>query len=118
MNALYYIDKMIIKLNKTGKQVQIVDDDGRVYGTSVSFLMSLIKGTSKVNFLLTSRLPFNLSPDRYKPSPLWIPEGMNKEAVIEELKQTDRSLKTSEDAFGSKGMKRKEDKVRYSDVKL
>jgi hypothetical protein len=56
--------------------VQIIDDDGRVYQTSVVFLQGLLMGKAKGNFVMTSRLPFNVAPDRFKPSKLYDPDGV------------------------------------------
>ena len=108
---------MIIKLNKGKTQVQIVDDNGKVYGTSVAYLQYLLTGTLKQPFILCSRLPFNVSPDRFKPSPLFIPEGMS-EAAVEALIKSDKELDTGNDSFSHKGTKDREDRKRYQDIKI
>ena len=62
---------MIVKLSSSGRAVQVVDDDGRVFQTSVEFVRGLLEGRSPRGFVLLTRLPFMVSKDRYKPSPVW-----------------------------------------------
>ena len=65
----------IIKLSKSGLQLQIVDDFGNVYGIAVSAARAVLDGKVRQGFSMASKLPFNVSPDRFGASPVWNPEG-------------------------------------------
>ena len=71
----------VVKLSASGKQFQVFDDDGNVFVTSITFLNSLLAGSSRKNFLLLSRLPDRVSTSRFKKSPVWYPSGY-KESVV------------------------------------
>ena len=68
----------VIKLTKSKKAIQIIDDDGRVYVTSVNSILYLLKGFAKGGFITTKRLPFDGAKDRFAPSELYDPEGVIK----------------------------------------
>ena len=99
----------VIKLNKSGKAGQVITDDGYVYQTSVVFLQGLLMGKAKGNFITTSRLPFNVAADRFKPSILWDPDGVFD---TEAKRQT---LNTTNDAFSVKDRETKATKEGFKD---
>jgi len=82
----------VLKLTSSGKAVQIITDDGYVYQTSVVFLQGLLMGKAKGNFITTCRLPFNVAPDRFKPSALYDPKGLFKGDAAKTLTTTNDSL--------------------------
>lgn len=68
----------VLRLSKSGGQLQFITDEGLVFGASsklVSGLLgkSLKGGGSKV--VVLARLPFQVSVDRFGKSPLWDPES-------------------------------------------
>ena len=63
----------IIKVSRSGRQFQVVDDFGRVYGISVLSVRNLLDGKVVKGFSLLNRLPFDVSPDRFQVSPIWDP---------------------------------------------
>ena len=101
----------VVKLNKSGKAVQIITDEGQVYQTSVVFLQGLLMGKAKGNFITTSRLPFNVAPGRFKPSILWDPNGVFKGDAA-------KTLTTTNDAFSVKETKKNEQKKMFEDIKV
>lgn len=99
----------VLKLTKSGKAIQVVDDDGRVYVTSVNSLVMLMNGNAKPGFLMMKRLPFNVSPDRFEQSPVYDPDG------VFEKEGTEKSLNTGNDMFSKKGREQSEQKKAYTD---
>lgn len=67
----------IVKLSKSGKQLQVVDDFGNVYGIAKVAVLNLLNGSVKQNFSIMTRLPFKVSTSRFGVSPLWDPNGTN-----------------------------------------
>ena len=68
----------IVKLSKSGKQVQFISDDGTLYGASVHLLKYIVEGKEMShgkNFVLLTRMPFSVSLDRFAKSPVWDPES-------------------------------------------
>lgn len=63
-------------MNKKGSQVLVIDDDGYVYATSTKYMLGLLSGSTKYDFILMSRLPWKASSERFKPSPLYDPTGI------------------------------------------
>lgn len=61
---------MIVKLTSSLKGVQIIDDDGKVFQTSVFALKSLLEGDNK-KFVICSKMPYDVSPDRFPKSPVY-----------------------------------------------
>jgi len=98
----------VLKLTSSGKAVQIIDDEGRVYQTSVVFLQGLLMGKAKGNFVTTSRLPFNVAPGRFKPSILYDPEGVFQGDAA-------KTLSTTNDSISVKTRKDKENKEMFED---
>lgn len=82
----------VIKLTKSGKAVQIVDDDGRIYQTSVNSMMYLLSGKAKGGFITTVRLPFSVAANRFAPSKLYDPNGVFKGDAGKTLTTTNDSL--------------------------
>jgi len=70
---------MIVKLSSSGRAVQVVDDGGCVFQTSVEFVRGLLEGRSPSGFVLLTRLPFKVASGRYKPSPVYNPVSGEKE---------------------------------------
>jgi hypothetical protein len=64
----------VVKLSASLKQVQFVDDDGRVFVTSVKFLLGLLSGGSPGRVLVLGLLPNRVSVDRFPKSEVWCPE--------------------------------------------
>ena len=85
----------IIKLTSSGKAVQVVTDNGEVYQTSVNFVQGLLMGKCKAGFITTKRMPFNVSPDKFKPSEVYDPQGTFKG-------NASKTLTSSNDAYSKK----------------
>ena len=66
----------VIKLSKSKKSVQFIDDNGNVFFTSVNYLLGLLNGKSPSGFILLKRLPIPISSGRFAKSPLWDPDGV------------------------------------------
>ena len=105
----------MIKLSKSGKQVQVITDEGHVFATSKAYLISLLNQTLKMDWVLLKRLPFNVSPDRFKKSEIWIPEGQDR-AYIE--KQLGLANSTKEDSFSPEAKKKRVQKKAYTDIDI
>ena len=107
---------MIIKLSNSGKQVQVVDDDGCVFGTSLVFLNGLLEGRSPLNFVLMTRLPFKVAKGRFKPSPTWNPSTNTKEVEIKDTSD----VKVEDDpyavAYSYKDVKEKKENKPIGDL--
>jgi len=101
----------VVKLTKSGRAVQIIDDEGRVYQTSVVFMQGLLMGKAKGNFITTCRLPFNFAPDRFKPSELYDPDGVWDG-------DNSKTLTTTNDAVSVKTRMEKEEKRSFVDKKV
>ena len=106
---------MIIKVSSSGKQLQVVDDDGFVFGTSVTFLKGLLDNKSK--FLLLTKMPFKVSKSRYKPSPVYNPVSGEKELELSQLERVDE-LSTSDDAFSQKVLKQGKVKKGFEEIEV
>jgi len=65
----------VMKMTKSGKAVQVIDDDGNVFGTSLVAIQNMLSGTIRGNFVLMSRMPYKVNADRFKDSPLYMPPG-------------------------------------------
>ena len=61
-----------IKLTTSGKAIQFIDDEGRVYQTSLYDYSLLVAGKKK--FTTPVRLPHDVSPQRFPPSKLLMPD--------------------------------------------
>ena len=102
----------ILKLTKSGKAVQVIDDDGRVYITSVNFVQGLLMGKSKFGFIKTKRLPFNVSKDRFEPSELYDPDGIYKGNAA----KTFEKVTTTNDPLSVKSREDKKQKKNYEEI--
>ena len=67
----------VIKLTSSGKAFLFIDDDGRTYSTSLSFVSQLMQNKLKQKFVLLSRLPWDTNDSRFKKSPLYDPQGIS-----------------------------------------
>jgi len=105
----------ILKLTSSGKAIQVVDDFGNVYQTSLNSIHYLLGGKSKGNFITTKRLPFKVAPDRYKPSELWLPDGVDPRTYES---PDGGELTTTTDAFSVKDRKDKQEVKGYSDKNI
>ena len=86
----------VIKLNASGKAVQVITDEGVMFQTSRFYVEQMLSGKLNVPFILMSRLENGVSPDRFKKSPVW--------SGNLGVKTTDPSqpLTTTNDAFSVK----------------
>jgi len=105
----------IVKITKNGKQVQFITDEGHVFGTSTVFMTGLLMGKSKAGFLLLSRLPFNSAMDRFKPSPLYDPQGIFDTEEKRRTLNGPNNLTTANDALSVKEREKKEVKKGFED---
>ena len=101
----------VIKLTSSGKGILVIDDEGKVYVTSVNSITYLLNGHAKGGFITTKRLPNNVAKDRFKPSELYDPDGIYKGDAV-------KSLTTTNDPFSVKDRKEKEVKKSYTDKKV
>lgn len=93
----------VVKLTRSKKAVLFIDDDGHVFQTSVLYLAKLMSGElqSRYPFILLTRLPFDVTPDHFKKSPVY---GESVVAVEELTRKNDAlsasALKGKEEARG------------------
>ena len=73
-----------IKLTTSGKAIQFIDDDGRVFQTSTYDYGLLVGGKKK--FISPIRLPHDVSPTRFPPSKMWNPATGKTEEVARNFK--------------------------------
>lgn len=101
----------VIRLTKSKKAINIIDDEGKSYITSVNSITYLLNGHAKGDFITTKRLPHNVAPGRFAPSELYDPEGVFQGDAA-------KSLTTANDAVSIKGRKEKEVKEGFKDKKV
>lgn len=101
----------IIKLTKSNKAIQVVDDYGNVYTTSAAYVLSLITGNLKKDFIYMSRMPYSVSPDRFGKSELWVPPGANGEELKAQLER--KEVREKEDAYSHKFLKENTESKQY-----
>lgn len=94
----------VVKLSGSGKQVQFVDDDGRVFVTSVKYLSGLLNEGSSSRVLVLGLLPLRVAENRYPKSKVWSPE------LKEEFGKFDGGVDPNKDASSS-GFKKVKEKV-------
>ena len=104
----------VIKLTKSKKAVQIITDEGLIYQTSVNSLTYLLQGKAKGDFITTIRLPFNASPDRYKPSEVWTDNGRIDIRTLQPAEE----IKSHKDALSPKGREERQQKKAYQDISI
>ncbi len=103
----------IVKLSKSKKQVQFIDDDGNIFVTSAIWMSNLLQDKMKGGMIHLSRFPLKASPDRFKKSPLYDPKGYaNRE------KDNDEELKTSNDSFAPKERQERQEEEQYEDKRV
>ena len=73
----------VAKLTGSKKGLLFIDDEGNIFNTSVNFIMGLINGKAKHDFVLLSRLPNKAAEGRFKKSPLYDPDGKYHEKTFE-----------------------------------
>lgn len=100
---------MIVKLSSSGKQLQVVCDDGSVFVTSVAFLLRLVDGSLRSPFIVCSLLPNKASVDRFPKSPVYNP-GLGRVVVD--------SSKVSSDSFSKKSTSSVKVKRVFSDEEV
>jgi hypothetical protein len=71
----------IVKLSKSKKGLVFIDDEGNVFTSSTSMVVSMIQGNLKGDFLLLSRMPCPVPKDKFKQSPVYDPDGTWKEQM-------------------------------------
>ena len=103
----------VLKSNKSGRSLLFVDDTGKTYVTSVEHVKRLINGLFKSEFIVLTRLPGIVSPDRFPKSPSWTPETGQVVSVRDIF--AEETLSTSNDCLSVKAVKK--DDV-YKDVIL
>jgi hypothetical protein len=102
----------VLKLNKSGKSILMVDDTGKTFITSIEHLNRLIQGKFACGFLLLTRLHGDNAANRFPQSPLWDPSTGTVSNT--ELKTDGTDLTTTVDALSVK----KRSEVLIKDVML
>ena len=105
---------VIMKLSSSKKQLQVIDEEGVVFGTSVTFLKGLLEGRSPHNFIMMTRMPFKVSKGRFKPSPVYVPDTGEKELYEE----TVDSEKSNADAYNPELRKKQRQKKVFTDKEV
>jgi hypothetical protein len=105
----------VLKLNKSGRSILVIDDDGRTYITSVEHIRRLADGKFNNGFIVLTRLPGDNASNRFPESPVWNPDTGT--AVIREVDSTGNQLTTNNDALSQQVLKKKGD-VQVKDVIL
>lgn len=103
----------VLKIAKNKKTITVITDEGEQFRTSTAFVQGLINGKSPQGFILLSRLPEMVSPDRFKPSPLWDPDGVYAGNAAKTAQAA--PLKPSQDVFGQDKKETAEQKAAYVD---
>ena len=103
----------IVRVSASGKGFQFVDDGGKVFITSIEYIKRLLDGRYSGPFILLTRLPNDVSIDRFGISPVWNPDSGSvcKGDVIDSS-----MLSTNNDALSQKVLKKKD--VLVKDVVL
>ena len=93
----------IVKLTKSKKAVQFIDDEGNVFMTSTKYFKTLMAGNMKYPLILLNRLPLKANKNRFKKSPLWNPSGL-----------VDSSESIGTDSLSKTGLQDVEDNKTYN----
>lgn len=101
----------VTKLTKSKKAVQFITDEGDIYQTSVVSFRNLLNDTIKGDFILLSKLPFGVSPDRFPKSEVYQAAGYLPP-------KDDEPLTPSNDVFSTKNQKANKEKKMYKDVNV
>lgn len=99
----------IVRMSKSKKQVQFIDDEGNMFVTSKAYLLPILLNQSKLPFVLLNRMPLKVSEDRFKKSPLWDPDG-----IMQKLDRVD----VKEDALSPKSREKIAQKKQFKDKKV
>lgn len=100
----------VLKLNKKNNSILIITDEGETFITSIKFVTDLINSKNPKAFILCNRLLLNSAPDRFKPSPIFDPEGLLKSKVT-----TNETLTTNNDGLSQKSREQQENKGFFQD---
>jgi hypothetical protein len=101
----------VLKVSKSGKQFLVITDEGEVFACSIKLVQKLLYTPDNMPFVLLSRMPFGVSPDRFLSSPLWVP---NKGILTATGKPAD-DLKVAADSFSNKGKTLVKEQQAFSD---
>lgn len=93
---------MILKLTSSLKAIQIVDESGAVYGTSVAHLKKLLEGGNSGTFVLLTKMPYQVAANRFPPSPVY--QG----ATVLDMAKYDAAVQ-AKDAFARAHNEKKEE---------
>lgn len=107
----------VLKLSSNKKSIQVIDDDGNMYVTSVNFVIGLINGKSPKGFITTTRLLNKVAPDRFKPSEVFDPHGLLKNPNTAKTLDTN-NLTTNSDVFSVKARQETENSKAFVDKKV
>ena len=102
----------ILKLTKSRKAIQVITDEGKVYQTSVNSMTYLLNMQNTNGFITTTRLPFNVSPTRYKPSEIWTDGGRIDPRSVQET----HDGKSSQDGHSIAFTRKQEQTKQYRDI--
>lgn len=103
----------VIKLSKSGKQFQVIDDQGNIYGTSVVAVQNILQGKVKSGHTVCMRMPFKVAPERFGVSPLWDPEGLLQKSTLPE-----GSITLNNDSFSAASLKKEEVIKKFEDKEV
>jgi hypothetical protein len=105
----------VLKLNKSGRSILVIDDDGRTYITSVEHLRRLCDGKFANGFVVLTRLPGDNAVNRFPASPVW--DSSLGTAIVGTPETTGHDLTTNNDALSQQVLKKRGD-VLVKDVIL
>jgi hypothetical protein len=105
----------VLKLTSSGKAIQVVDDFGNVYQTSVNSIHFLLSGKAKGGFITTNRMPYKVAADRFKPSEVWVPDGVDPRTLEG---PAGSELTASGDAYSKKDREQKKEVKQFEDKKV
>jgi hypothetical protein len=95
----------VLKLNKSGRSILVIDDDGRTYITSVEHLRRLCDGKFANGFIVLTRLPGDNASNRFPVSPVW--DASTGTAVVREVNSTGVGLTTNNDSLSQQVLKKR-----------
>ena len=101
----------VAKLSKSGKQVQFIDEEGNLFGTSVVAIKNMLSGTLRGNFVLLTRMPYGVDPSRFKKSPVYEVPGYVAPS-------TGTPITASNDSLSDKSRKSNTEKKSFEDKKV
>lgn len=101
-----------MKLTKSKKAVQFIDEFGNVFQTSVVVLKNLLAGGTRGNIVLLNRLPFKVSVDRFATSEVWNPNDLPIPSLLPDGQEL------ADDALSRKTRDKKRKKKVYVDKEV